>query len=57
MEYEYKCSCGEVLTIARSIMAEEMSPLCPLCNQPMWRVYTPPMIDYKGEGWTGAGQG
>jgi len=57
MEYDYKCSCGEVATVSRSIKDEENVPLCPKCQQPMQRVYSAPLIDFKGTGWTGAGKG
>jgi len=55
-EYVFHCADCDMYAIAHAI--EPFTPptevLCPHCEQPMQRHYTPIPAQYHGEGWTGA---
>lgn len=50
--YDFRCDCGEVLTLEATI--DEISnvrPNCLICHSPMRRVFTPVGVVFKGNGW------
>lgn len=51
--YEYRCTCGDQVTVIRSIADEENKPICAKCAQEMKRVFDKPVITFKGGGWAG----
>jgi putative FmdB family regulatory protein len=51
--YEYRCTCGDTMTVIRSITAEENKPICAKCAKEMTRTYESPPIQFKGGGWAG----
>jgi putative FmdB family regulatory protein len=51
--YEYGCTCGDTMTVIRSITAEENKPICAKCAKEMTRTYESPPIQFKGGGWAG----
>ncbi len=49
--YEYRCSvCGEKVEI---IQKSSDTPLknCPTCGGAMKKLFSPPMLQFKGSGW------
>lgn len=52
--FDYRCdNCLITTEISRSFHIEPDSPLCPKCEQPMTRIYTPTPAIFKGDGWAG----
>jgi putative FmdB family regulatory protein len=51
--YEYRCKCGDTMTVVRSITDEENKPICAKCALEMIRVFDKPAITFKGGDWAG----
>lgn len=51
--YEYRCTCGDQVTMIRSITDEENKPICGKCAKEMLRVFDKPVITFNGDGWAG----
>jgi putative FmdB family regulatory protein len=52
--YEYVCdSCGASMTETYAIAVEFAPPTCPNpnCKETMTRVYSSPIVTFKGDGW------
>lgn len=47
--YDFKCP-KEHRFIEQRSMEETKPALCPTCNQPGIRLYTPPLVKFKGDG-------
>jgi len=55
--YEYKCELGHSILIERSMTQEETETTCtaPDCNGGLQRVYTAPVVTFKGTGFYSKG--
>lgn len=50
MIYTFKCECGHLTDLEISIHSEVEEPMCPNCNDPMYRIRQAPSIIFKGNG-------
>jgi len=50
MIYTFKCECGYLTDIERSIHSEVEEPMCPNCTNSMYRIWQVPAITFKGSG-------
>ena len=50
MIYTFKCECGYLTAIERSIHSEVEEPMCPNCTNSMYRIWQAPAITFKGSG-------
>ncbi|MBT97247.1 MAG: transcriptional regulator [Dehalococcoidia bacterium] len=51
--YLYRCPNCALQYITRRIIADADNESCVSCGTPMDRIFTPPAISFKGDGWGG----
>jgi predicted nucleic acid-binding Zn ribbon protein len=50
MIYSFKCECGNTRDVEQSIHAEIEEPMCTDCHESMTRIWSSPVITFKGVG-------